>query len=224
MALRQHNDFESEVFFSLRRQRTAFGFVAILSLCVATGLSMAFVRLIPLKETRPYIISIDSATGQSSLLAHVEPVGITDLQALREAELVRYVIARETYDVSDNRERITDVNRISVGGAAESLQKIWSSTSTDYPPRVYGRDTTIEVKVGSVTLLDGETARVRFLRKLTQPNNKPVTRFFVATVGFDFIPRVERRLEDVWKNPLGFRVKSYRIDAETLNSSSEANP
>ena len=47
---------------------------------------------------------------------------------------------------------------------------------------------------------------------------QPVVRAFVATVGFAFHPRTERTLEAVWKNPLGFTVTSYRIDAETLDA------
>ena len=31
--------------------------------------------------------------------------------------------------------------------------------------------------------------------------------------------RVERTLEAVWQNPLGFTVTRYRIDAETLDAS-----
>ena len=38
----------------------------------------------------------------------------------------------------------------------------------------------------------------------------------MATIGFAFRPRVERTLEQVWANPLGFTVTRYRVDAETL--------
>jgi len=66
-------------------------------------------------------------------------------------------------------------------------------------------------------LLTDETAQVRFRKKLETEGERTVERDFVATVGFEFQPRVERNLEDVWKNPLGFAVSSYRVDAETLN-------
>ena len=53
-------------------------------------------------------------------------------------------------------------------------------------------------------------------RRCVSPARRPVERDFVATVGFAFEPRVERNLETVWRNPLGFAVTSYRVDAETL--------
>jgi type IV secretion system protein VirB8 len=45
----------------------------------------------------------------------------------------------------------------------------------------------------------------------------------VATVGFAFQPKVERNLQAVWKNPLGFIVKNYRVDAETLSPRRQIN-
>ena len=75
----------------------------------------------------------------------------------------------------------------------------------------------ITVRVTSIVLLDGNTAQIRFIRHLEQPGIDPVVRDFVATIGFTFNPRVERNLELVWQNPLGFTVTSYRVDAETLD-------
>lgn len=74
------------------------------------------------------------------------------------------------------------------------------------------------MKVRSVAILNDATAQVRFTRTLEQPGLQPVVRAFVATVGFAFRPRVERTLEAVWQNPLGFTVTRYRIDAETLDA------
>ncbi|WP_245504038.1 VirB8/TrbF family protein [Rhizobium leguminosarum] len=34
-------------------------------------------------------------------------------------------------------------------------------------------------------------------------------------MGYSFQPKVGAKLGEVWKNPLGFIVLSYRIDAET---------
>ena len=50
----------------------------------------------------------------------------------------------------------------------------------------------------------------------TARHSARVERAFVATVGFAFRPRVGSTLEAVWRNPLGFVVTSYRIDAETV--------
>ena len=41
-------------------------------------------------------------------------------------------------------------------------------------------------------------------------------RSYVVTIGYTFEPSDEATLQQVWKNPLGFTVSSYRIDAETV--------
>ncbi|MBM9595054.1 virB8 family protein [Roseitranquillus sediminis] len=208
--------FEDEVFFSLRRQRTLFGWLAGSSLVVALGAIGTLAAILPLKEVRPYVVMVDRTTGEAEQVVAVRPTNLTDQEAVREAELVRYITDRETYDATDNAERIPRVNAMSEGQAQDSLRTLWTSGAETYPPDLYGRDTLITVRVRSVSVLDADTAQVRFTRRMERPGLEPVERDFVATVGFEFRPRIERNLEQVWHNPLGFTVTGYRVDAETL--------
>jgi type IV secretion system protein VirB8 len=212
--------FEDEVFFGLQRRAALLGWVAGLSLLTALGAVGAMVAMLPLKEIRPYVVMVDRQTGESELVVSTRPAGLSESEAVREAELVRYVTERETYDVADNRERILRVLATSQDQAAASLRALWTREADQYPPALYGEDSLIRVKIRSVARLNDTTAQVRFTRTLEQPGLQPVVRAFVATVGFVFQPRVERTLEAVWANPLGFTVTSYRIDAETLDASS----
>lgn len=209
--------FEDEVFFTLRRQRNIFGWVAGLSLAVALGAVGTLAATLPLKEIRPYVVMVDRTTGEAEQVVAVRPTSLSDQEAVLEAELVRYIANRETYDPTDNRERIPHVDAMSEGQAQESLRALWNSGAENYPPTLYGRDTMISVRVRSISVLDGDTAQVRFVRRMEKPGLEPVERDFVATVGYAFRPRVERNLEQVWRNPLGFTVTGYRVDAETLN-------
>jgi len=212
--------FEDEVFFGLQRRAALLSWIAGLSLAVALCAVGAMVFMLPLKEIRPYVVMVDRQTGESELVVSTRPADLAETDAVRQAELVRYVTERETYDVADNRERIPQVLATSQGQAAASLRALWTKESDQYPPALYGEDSLIRVKVRSVAILNDTTAQVRFTRTLEQPGLQPVVRAFVATVGFAFQPRVERTLEAVWQNPLGFTVTSYRIDAETLDASS----
>jgi type IV secretion system protein VirB8 len=211
--------FEDEVFFGLQRRATLLGWVAALSLLIALCAVGAMVAMLPLKEIRPYVVMVDRQTGESELLVSTRPADLSESEAVREAELVRYVTERETYDVADNRERILRVLATSQDQAAASLRALWTREADQYPPALYGEDSLIRVKIRSVARLNDTTAQVRFTRTLEQPGLQPVVRAFVATIGFAFQPRVERTLEAVWANPLGFTVTSYRIDAETLDAS-----
>lgn len=209
--------FEDEVFFSLRRQRNLAGLMAGLSLAVALGSVATLAMTLPLKEVRPYVVMVDRTTGEAEQVVAVRPTSLSDQEAVREAELVRYVTNRETYDATDNAERIPLVDAMSQGQAQASLRALWNKGAENYPPNLYGRDTAITVRVRSLSVLDEDTAQVRFVRRLEAPGLDPVERDFVATVGFAFSPRVERNLDQVWRNPLGFTVTGYRVDAETLN-------
>jgi type IV secretion system protein VirB8 len=75
------------------------------------------------------------------------------------------------------------------------------------------------VVIKSVNQIERGVAQVRFTRTLRRPRDtRTVTRSYVATVGYDFQPETRQRLQDVWANPLGFVVTSYRVDAETLEN------
>jgi len=209
--------FEDEVFFQLRSQRNRWMVVAILALMLAVVAMVTVSALLPLKETKPFVVMVDRTTGEAEKVVQVRPANLEEQEAVRQAELVSYVIDRETYDVADNQTRIPDVLTRSQEQARSSLVRLWTKGNDNYPPDIFSNRSRLLVKIISITLLTDETAQVRFRKKLETEGERTVERDFVATVGFEFQPRVERNLEDVWKNPLGFAVSSYRVDAETLN-------
>lgn len=191
--------------------------VALLALAIATIAIASVVALLPLKEIKPYVIMVDKTTGAAEKIVQVRAVDLSEQDAEREAELVRYVTDRETYDVADNETRIPDVLSRSQDQARSSLIALWTRGSENYPPDIYADRSRLKVTIVSITLLTTNTAQVRFRKVLERDGERSIERDFVATVGFVFEPRVERNLQDVWKNPLGFMVTNYRVDAETLN-------
>lgn len=210
--------FEDEIFFQLRSQRNRWMAVAVFALILAVVSMGTVIALLPLKEVKPYVVMVDRTTGEAEKIVQVRPVSLVEQEAVRQAELVSYVIDRETYHISDNQTRIPDVLGRSQEQARSSLVSLWTKGNENYPPDIYTTRSRLIVKVISITLLTEQTAQVRFRKKLETEGENPVERDFVATVGFEFQPKVERNLESVWKNPLGFVVTNYRIDAETLSN------
>lgn len=210
--------FEDEVFFQLRSQRNRWMIVAVLSLIMAVVAMGTVIALLPLKEVKPYVVMVDRTTGAAEKVVQVRPASLGEQEAVRQAELVSYVTDRETYDIADNQERIPDVLTRSKDQARSSLVALWTKGTENYPPDIYATRSRLLVKIISIALLNDTTAQVRFRKTLETEGERPVERDFVATVGFIFEPRVERNLEDVWKNPLGFVVTNYRVDAETLSN------
>ena len=71
--------------------------------------------------------------------------------------------------------------------------------------------------IKSVNQLNAGVAQVRFTKTLRKPrDDRRVTRGYVATIAYEFRPDTKQLLQEVWGNPLGFVVTSYRVDAETL--------
>ncbi|MEI2387441.1 type IV secretion system protein [Breoghania sp. JC706] len=215
------HSFEDEVFFTLRQQRNNWARVAVGSMVLTVLALVTLIIILPLNETKPYVVMVDKTTGQAEKIVQVRPASLDQQDAVLQAELVSYVVDRETYDLADNAVRIPDVMERSSDNAAETLAQIWRSSSPQYPPTVYGDGVRVRVVVKSISLTPAvkrgraDLARVRITKYREEKGRETAQRTFVATVGYEFNPQQDATLESVWKNPLGFTVVSYRIDAET---------
>lgn len=209
--------FEADFIFGpRRRERIAY---AVAAAGVTVGLTgfVGAVSLFPLKSVETFVVVVDKSTGEMDRVAEVEALTLDESDAIIQASLVAYVDDRETYDLADSEPRINAVLQRSDGDAARTLRDLWSSTSADYPITVYGKEPRIDVVIRSVNQIEPGLAQVRFTRTLRKPRDtRTVTRPYVATLGYEFRPDTRQRLQEVWANPLGFVVTSYRVDAETL--------
>ncbi len=199
-----------------RRERIAY-IVAAIGVTIGVVGFVGAVSILPLKTTETHIVVVDKTNGQMDRVATVQNMTLGESDAIIQANLVAYVDQRETYDITDSEERINSVLERSDGDAARTLRELWDSTNDDYPIKVYGPEAKIDVVIKSVNQLDTGVAQVRFTRTLRKPrDNRTVTRGYVATIGYEFRPETKKLLQEVWGNPLGFVVTSYRVDAETL--------
>ncbi|MDP5218818.1 type IV secretion system protein [Ruegeria sp. 2205SS24-7] len=211
--------FEADFIFGPRRRERFAYFVAAAG--VITGLTglIGAVSLLPLKTIETFVVVVDKETGEMDRVAAVEALSLDESDAIIQANLVAYVDDRETYDLTDGEQRINSVLQRSDEDAARTLRDLWSSTNPDYPITIYGRDAKIDVVIRSVNQIEPGVAQVRFTKTLRKPRDeRTVTRPYVATLGYTFQPDTRQRLQQVWANPLGFVVKSYRVDAETLEN------
>ena len=215
------NAFEDEIFFTLRQQRNNWAKMAVGSMALALMALGTLVVILPLDEVRPFVVMVDKTTGEAEKVVQVRPATLEQQDAVLQSELVSYTVDRETFDPADNVTRIPDVMARSSANAAETLSGIWTSSSPQYPPTVYGSEVRVRVVVKSISLSPAtrksapDLARVRLTKYREEKGKATAERTFVATVGYVFQPKVGAKLEEVWKNPLGFNVVSYRIDAET---------
>ena len=211
---------EDETYRKLTRSRALAWIVASVGLGTGVlGVLAAFVMAVKLGSAEAVIVTVDRATGHAERQSRVVDTAlVADDEALAMSYVVRYVMDRETYDVSDNATRIFEVRDLSVGLARDSYAWDWDYANPDHLERVYG-DGQVVVAVQSAQPLDDNTATVTFTKTYRAKGKRPVTEAFIAVVTFDFVNRPKSR-NDLWKNPLGFEVSNYRAQPRNLERSS----
>ncbi|MDK3075412.1 type IV secretion system protein [Sedimentitalea sp. JM2-8] len=214
---RDRDAFEADFIFGPRRRERFAWFIAAAGVIVGLAGFLGALTLFPLKTVETVVVVVDKETGEMDRVAQVAALTLDESDAIIQANLVAYVDDRETYDLTDGESRINAVLDRSEDDAARTLRDLWSSSNPDYPISVYGRAAKIDVVIRSVNQIEPGVAQVRFTRTLRRERDtRTVTRPYVATLAYDFRPETRQRLQDVWANPLGFVVTSYRVDAETL--------
>jgi len=211
--------FEADLILGPRRRERIAYVVGGVGVVIGLAGFLGAVSILPLKSIETHVVVVDKTSGQLDRVAAVQDLTLDESDAVIQAHLVAYVDQRETYDLADSEERINSVLERSDGDAARTLRALWNSANEDYPITVYGPDARIDVVIKSVNQLAGNVAQVRFTRTLRLPrDDRRVTRGYVATVAYEFRAETKQLLQDVWANPLGFTVTSYRVDAETLEN------
>lgn len=199
----------------LRRSRNLAWVIASIAAAGAVLQAVALVLLLPLKTTVPYAFVVDRQTGYVQAAARLEPGLYTQSAAITQSNLVRYVLARETFDGTDLRENYRRTATWSAGRARDAYIRQMKPENPDSPLRIYPRDALVRVTIKSVSLLGANSALVRFdaTREDAAGPGKPVA--YAAVVGFRYTTSA-KSLAERFDNPLGFEVVSYRRDRESL--------
>lgn len=208
---------EEEILKDARRSRAMAWFVSMIFGGIALMSLGALIMLMPLKSFEPYIVEVDKNTGYLEVKSGLTRSGtLTDRQAVTQANVVRYIRAREGYDPFAISENFGIAALLSIDGAARALQDLYSATNPNNPAELYGTTTKVAVEVKSVTFPNASTCLVRF--STTQSSDTDtVTRHFISVVRYRY---TETPQTNAWRfeNPLGFQVYDYRRDQESIVS------
>ena len=216
--------FEQEIFLTARKRSYWACVVAGLSLGVAVASVSALAALIPLKETRPYLFLLDKTNGAMERVVEVQPMDIAEEDAVIQANIVRYVIDRETYDTYDNQERIKRIIELSDEDARKDMLDIWDNpeTNQDHPDNIYGQNIRIRAIVKSVTLDPVNSTALVFTTLIRKQRSIPdVVAQTVISLGYVFDPASVQSQAQLWNNPLGFKIINYRLDRQSKGNSNE---
>jgi len=206
---------EGQASVAARETRIAWRVAAGASI-IALLLALALAFLVPLKTVQPYVLTVDRQTGAVETATTVQSGRLSQNEAVIQAQLAGYVIARETFDATDLAEKYRRVQIMSARPVAAAYVAQMAATNPESPLQSLNRGDTVSIKIRSVSLVSDNAALVRYTATRSaiggggaQPAN------FVSAISFGFNGRPLRQ-SDRYDNPLGFQVTRYRRDAEGL--------
>jgi type IV secretion system protein VirB8 len=204
---------EDDTHRSLRRSRTFAWIVSGVSATVAVLSLLTLELILPLKQFEPYVIEVDKTTGYLEIARALKPGDLSQNEAVTAANLVRYIRARETYDVHEIKANYDLAQLYSTAAASRDLTWLYTPSNPQSLDKIYGRNVSISVNVKSVSLLNRNTASVRFSTS-TRRDNSSTTDNWIAVVKFRY---TSTPVKNEWRfdNPLGFQVTDYRRDQES---------
>ncbi|WP_373487489.1 virB8 family protein [Blastomonas sp.] len=206
---------DGRVASSARETRIAW-IAAGMAGAIALILALTLVFLVPLKTVEPFVVTVDRQTGTTEVSTTLKSGQLTQNEAVIQAQLAGYVVARETFDATDLTHQYRRVRVMSAPAVATGYVAQMAATNPSSPLRTLNKGDTIAIRVRSISLIAVGTAIVRFDAIRTNAGAAPLPPAAnVAAISFGFSGR-PLRMEDRYDNPLGFLVTRYRRDAEGL--------
>lgn len=216
----------SRVLLTEQSERRAWRWAST-ALCLLVLSWVAIVLMMPLKETVPYVIRVDSATGVPDIVTTMNQKGVAFDEVMDKYWVARYIRARETYDWYSLQEDYETVGMLSSGPVGKEYARLFAGESS--LDKLNGAKVRRTVEVLSVVPSGTGTATVRFRTRTapTDGSSPPSIAGWVATVSYEY--RNPSIMQESYRltNPFGFQVMSYRIDPESIStgpSTSAAGP
>lgn len=205
---------------ALRASRGRAYMVAAAAVAIALLEAVALAMLIPLKTVVPYTITVDRQTGYIETAPGLKPGPLSQDASVTQAFLAQYVLARETFDVTDLQSNYQKVAAWTASMAREQYISSMQRSNPRSPENVYDAATVVKVTVKGISLLSPNSALVRFDTEKQEGTAPSQRQPWAAAISFRYTG-APMRMEDRILNPLGFEVTSYRRDAETVGPVTE---
>lgn len=204
---------DSQLKASARQIRIAWR-VAAGAGAVALLLALTLMLLVPLKSVEPYVLTVDRQTGAVEAATSLKNGQLTQNEAVIQAQLAGYVIARETFDATDLAQQYRRVQVMSSPAVRSAYVSQMAPSNPSSPLKTLNRGDTVSIDIRSVSLIADGAGLVRYTATRTAEGaGTGQSTNHVAAISFGFSGRPLRQA-DRYDNPLGFQVTRYRTDAE----------
>lgn len=219
-------EFEASRIGDIETSRKMAWYVATAACCVAIMCSVAVMLLTPLKEVRPYLIRVDNNTGATDIVTTLANGKSNYGDEVAKFFAANYVRLMEGYDWYTLQNQIDQAMMFSDSNMQGQIEKKYAMPNA--PHKTYKDSQRVNVKINNVSIIDPKgILQVRFTKTVEPMNGgsynpqtgtstpEPKINNYIATIGYDYVnvPTVD----DVrLVNPLGFTVKTYRVDEEAV--------
>lgn len=198
-------------------------------ICAAAA-TAAIVVMCPLKQTQPYLIRVDSATGVVDAVPVF--VGSEALpQALTRHLLNVYVTTCERFNFATAESDYAQCGAFHTAERNQAWAAAWARSNPASPLNLYKDGSTVRAQVRSVSFFErtggaGELAQVRYLKvRRAGGSGADQVSYWVATIRYAYANGADASKKSDWGtrdqqqrvfNPLGFRILDFRPEPEVL--------
>jgi type IV secretion system protein VirB8 len=212
-----------------RSERRAWS-VAIAGLLLGLiGIAAVFVQG-PLRRVVEIPIVVDRLTGEATIQQRLSVETIPPMESLDKHNLATFVRAREGYSWMFLQRDFDQVARMAVPAVFADYNRLFDGDAALQKKLAASEDWRISV-VGVRLTASGRSgnrgeAQVTYDKvvRLTDRNLPEVTTRHVASVVFEYQPKVLAKEKDRLENPFGFVVVAYRSDPEINTAAPGAKP
>lgn len=202
--------------------------VASAASTIAVVAVVGLASLAPFRRNIPYLFAMEKATGNVEFVGALDDRRVLGYQELLDKHWAqRYILARESYNYRLLQTDYDTVLSLSNEPVGRDFTKLYEGPNARDVR--YGANVELKVVVLSVQLSKnaiGLQAVVRFAktsRRIDSDTSEP-TQYYVATIAYEYLPTMFGKEKELLANPLGYKVTSYRADAELAPSPSIKPP
>lgn len=212
--------YEASFRYLIEKSNKRAWLIAFISVIITFCAVLAVLLLTPLKQSVPYVIRVDNQTGMVDIITSLKEEDITQNEALDKYFVSNYIKTREGYfyDMLQKDYELTQI--YSSPEVSKDYTAIYSGANARHE-QLKGMYK-VEIEILSVVLNDSagtKIATVRFnentkrvIKSDGSSNSGVKTR--VATLAYSYNTSMQMSEDERIKNPLGFKVTTYRIDDE----------
>lgn len=225
-----NRDWEIDRALMLERSERRAWRVAVAGLVLGLiGIAAVFVQG-PLRRVVEVPIVVDRVTGETTIQQRLSEETIPAMEALDKHNLAAFVRARESYSWMFLQRDFDQVARMAVPGVFAEYNRQFEGDGA--LQKKIGAAEEWRINIVGVRLrasgrsgnLSDATVTYDKVVRLTDRNLSDVTTRHVASIVYQYQPKVLAKEADRLENPFGFVVTAYRSDPEINTQAAGARP